>query len=81
MSRRTRIGCENFQERLKKRGYQGVNITTYIEKASTIDRNEFLKRKEVTEKKSKISFVTTYNKTLASIKPTIEKYWNTLDIN
>ena len=47
-------GCEHLKERLKKRGYKEENIAIYIEKASTIDRKEFPKREDVTEKKSKI---------------------------
>ena len=73
--------CENLKERLMKRGYREETIVSMIEKAALMDRNDLLEHKEKTENTSKIPFVTTYNKTLPNIKPTLEKHWDKLEIN
>lgn len=64
-----------------KRGYTQDNLSKQFERASAKERSQLLKEKECHPPKSKIPFITTFNKTLPKIKDTINKHWNLLQIN
>ena len=70
-----------LKEQFKARGYKDTLIDEAIQRASEMDRKVLLQPKTKDKKKTPLTLVTTYNKSLPNLKHIIESNWNVLRIN
>ena len=71
--------CKELLNTLTKRGYNKTDITTQMNHAITIPRNELLNKIE-TSNTERLPLTGTYNRTLPDLKTIIDKNWHILQI-
>ena len=76
-----RSATAELKEQFKARGYNEIQVSQAIQKASDQDRMELLHPKPKSDKKAPLTLVTTFNKSLPNMNGIIEKNWNLLEIN
>ena len=70
-----------LKDQFIQRGYNDTQVSTELNKASAMNREELLKPKANTSTKSTLTFVTTYNKALPNLSEILTKNWPLLQIN
>ena len=70
-----------LKESFINRGFKEKFLDTEFQRLSEIERDPLLTPKSKEKDQKIIPFITTYNKTLPSLKQIINKYWHLLPIN
>ena len=64
-----------LKESFINRGFKGKFVDTELQQLLEIERDALLTPKSKEKDQKRISFITTYNKTLPNLKQIINKHW------